>query len=339
MTGSLKTLLGANLERVTYPDARLLPSTFQGLSKRDFVPLADVPDYVWKTPGGPAQRKTENPSHFADMDKPLPDAPNKGKTLLDLCADPQNVTPEFWKSYYGRVHDTSKGTLPFRVRQVYEEMVAAAAGRDVARYVAAAGILAHYVGDACQPLHISYLFNGDPDRTEDGATFGKGVHGAYEASMINAHGPEILAGVSAGLAGTSLPAKLAGGQAAALATVDLMSGTFQNLKPMEIVDAYAAGKDLWSLFGPGTITTLVQGVRTLAGLWQSAWEEGNGDGIPASKLGAVPESELVRLYGDPGFLPSLTLDQFVAGAGGAKPKPSSGVGRKTSQTGKPKKKS
>ena len=25
-----------------------------------------------------------------------------------------------------------------------------------------AGILSHYVGDSCQPLHISYKFNGDP---------------------------------------------------------------------------------------------------------------------------------------------------------------------------------
>lgn len=338
VTGSLKTLMEANLERITYPDARLVPSTFPGLSKREFVPLADVPDYVWKSRGGPAQRTTENPSHFADMDKPLPDAPNKGKTLLQLCADPKNVTPVFWKNYYTRVHDASKGTLPFRVRQIYEAMVAAAGARDVARFVAAAGILAHYVGDACQPLHISSLFNGDPKRKEGGATFGKGVHEAYEAAMVNSHGPEILAGVSEGLAGTALPAKLKGGQAAALTTVDLMARTFQNLEPMEIVDAYAAGKDLWSLFGRGTIATLVQGVLTLAGLWQSAWDEGNGDGIPASRLAAVPESDLVRLYSDPGFIPSLTLDQFVSGSGGAKPRPSSGTGQKKPPARKPKSK-
>ena len=34
------------------------------------MPLADVPDYVWKIPGSPARRPTDNPSHFADMDKP-----------------------------------------------------------------------------------------------------------------------------------------------------------------------------------------------------------------------------------------------------------------------------
>jgi hypothetical protein len=319
VTGSLLRLMEANLERITYPDARLTKKTFQGLSKKDYVPLADVPDYVWKSPGSPARRTTENPSHFSGMDRPLPAAPNKGKTLLYFCADPKNVTPEFWKGYYARVHDRSKGTLPFRVRQIYEAMVDAATGRDVARFVASAGILAHYVGDACQPLHISYLFNGDPDRVEGGKEFGKGVHEAYESGMVNAHGPEILAGVSAGLEGTSLPANVTGGQAAALATVDLMGRTFQNLPPMAIVEAYAAGKDLWQSFGPATIRTLVQGVLTLAGLWQSAWEEGGGDGIPASRLAAVPEDDLVGLYTDPTFLPSLTLDQLVAAGNAPKP--------------------
>jgi hypothetical protein len=316
VTGSLKTLMEANLERISYPDARLKSATFQGLSGHDFVPLADVPDYVWKTIGGKYQRKTENPSHFADMDKPLPDAPDEGKTLLDLClADPKNVSPAVWMNYYTRIHDASKGTLPFRVKQIYEEMVDAVRKQDLPRFVAAAGVVAHYVGDACQPLHISSLFNGDPDREKDGEKFGKGVHEAYEAAMINAHGTEILAGVTQGLQGAALTPLFSGGQAAALATVDLMGRTFQNLKPTGIVDAYAAGKDLWKLFGPATLKTLVAGTVALARLWQSAWKEGGGDAIPASELVTVDETALVKIYGNPGFVPSLTLADFVAAAG------------------------
>ncbi len=327
VSGPLRTLMEANLERISYSDAQLAPKTFQGLSKRTFVPLADVPDYVWKSPGGPAHRATENPSHFAGMDRPLPAGPDAGKSLLQLCADPKNVTPQFWKDYYVRVHDPSSGILPFRVRQIYEATVAAAAAQDVARFVACAGVVAHYVGDACQPLHISYLFNGDPDRKDGGKKFGKGVHGAYEADMVNAHGAEILAGVSTGLEGASLPPTFQGGQAAAFATVDLMGRTFQNLSPMEIVDAYAAGRDLWQSFGSGTVKTLVQGVLTLAGIWQSAWDEGSGDEIPASQLVAVGEDDLVRLTSDPTFIPSLTLDQLIAGEGGAMPHPAAGVRR------------
>ncbi|MGE5345551.1 MAG: hypothetical protein ACM3JH_06330 [Acidithiobacillales bacterium] len=324
VAGSLRTLLEANLDRITFPDANLTPKTFKGLSKKGFVPLADVPDYVWKSPGGPAHRTTENPSHFASMDRPLSDGPDAGMSLLQLCADPKNVTPQFWNDYYGRVHDPGRGTLPFRVRQVHEAMVAAAAARDVVRFVACAGVIAHYVGDACQPLHISYLFNGDPDRKDGGKEFGRGVHAAYEAGMVNAHGPEILSGVSAGLEATSLPPNFRGGEGAALATVDLMGRTFRNLSPMEIVNAYAAGRDLWESFGSATVKTLVQGVLSLGGIWQSAWEEGGGDSIPASKLVAVVEDDLVKLYSDPTFIPSLTLDQLVAAAG---PLPARSAGR------------
>ncbi len=47
--------------------------------------------------------------------------------------------------------------------------------------------------------------------------------------------------------------------------------------------------------------------------WQSAWKEGKGDSIPAGALGAVKEADLVRLYSDPTFIPSLTLDEFAKG--------------------------
>jgi hypothetical protein len=52
----------------------------QGLSKRDFVPLADVPDMVWKV--GPHKRggpnSPEHANHFADMDRVLNSATEPG---------------------------------------------------------------------------------------------------------------------------------------------------------------------------------------------------------------------------------------------------------------------
>jgi hypothetical protein len=79
----------------------------------------------------------------------------------------------------------------------------------VERFVCAAGIVSHYVGDACQPLHISYLFNGDPDRPiptkgtdkKTGVTKtvdmpnGKGVHSAHEDDMVNYNVAMILPGI------------------------------------------------------------------------------------------------------------------------------------------------
>ncbi len=306
----LKTLMKRNVSRISYPPALLAPSTFSGLSKKDFVPLADVPDYFWKVPGSPGRRATDNPSHFADMDKPLPDAPDAGKTLLDLCIeDPANVDPAVWKDYYDRVDDKSKGILPFRIGLIYEEMVAAVASKDLDRFVCAAGILSHYVGDACQPLHISHMFNGEP--LPGGETKGEGVHSAYEGKMLNANTAALVAGIDAGLAAAAPLPNVSGAREATLAAVDLMRKTFENLSPKAIVDAFADGEDLWPLFGDATIATCVEGARTLAMLWESAWAEGNGDAIAKSKLTARDKDDLVTLYSDKAFIPSVTLKQLV----------------------------
>ena len=55
--------------------------------------------------------------------------------------------------------------LPFCVWQIRDAMVAYLKGKDVMRFVAAAGVLAHYIGGAFQPLHCSYLHHGIPPMT------------------------------------------------------------------------------------------------------------------------------------------------------------------------------
>src|SRR3954447_10816936 len=79
----------------------------------------------------------------------------------------------------------------------------------VPEYICAAGVLTHYIGDACQPLHISYLHDGDPEQpvmvphTRHGVPVvekeasGMGVHSAYEDGMVNAHRQEILTALAA----------------------------------------------------------------------------------------------------------------------------------------------
>ena len=103
-----------------------------------------------------------------------------------------------WRRYYDAVKQQfpekeSRGLLPFRVWQIYDAMVTFVRNRDVASFVCAAGIVSHYVGDSCQPLHISYMFNGDPDqmvadpsgKSSDKVPLGTGVHSAYEDDMVD----------------------------------------------------------------------------------------------------------------------------------------------------------
>ena len=52
-----------------------------------------------------------------------------------------------------------RGILPFRVWQHFERMKEFAA-TDPGKFIAAAGTLAHYVGDASQPLHGSTMSDG-----------------------------------------------------------------------------------------------------------------------------------------------------------------------------------
>ena len=66
----LKTLMTKNLDVISDDEALIRPSSFKGLSKAAFVPLADVPDKVWKMFGAGRRGNPEHPNHFADMDNP-----------------------------------------------------------------------------------------------------------------------------------------------------------------------------------------------------------------------------------------------------------------------------
>ena len=192
------------------------------LGDPQFVPLADVPDNVWKSNmnfyqtiaddgkrqrhSGPGSRgQSDNPNHFADMDLPY-----KGSdTFLEfMLSDVKaNLDPAVWIDYYKSVAPKFEawakalgkeprprshwGALPFRVGQLYKAMREAADAGNAALFLCAGGVLIHYVGDACQPLHTSYLSQGDLDdvvdkpRSEGQKMRADGVHSGYEDDMIN----------------------------------------------------------------------------------------------------------------------------------------------------------
>lgn len=336
---NLKKLMMANLERISFEFSDISKKALAGLSKRDFVPLADVPDMVWKV--GPFKRggmtSPEHANHFADMDRELDPPLAEGATLLEICKNkPQNVSVDVWQKYYDEVQnqfpseEESRGLLPFRVWQIYDTMVAAVRAGEVEKFVCAAGILSHYIGDSCQPLHISYLFNGDPDHTiagtirdkktgkkkEGQVPRGHGVHAIYEDNMIDRHIPEIIKGIDSYLSRNSSPSPIEGGHAAAVTVVELMQKTFDTISPKKIINEFikveedkpAAQADaMWKVLGKDTIRVMADGCLCLAQLWDSAWQEGNGDDTIDS-LAAIDETILEQLYQSRDFLPSHTLN-------------------------------
>jgi len=316
----LSRLMMANLDRVAYGDDNIAAKSFKTASQQRFSPLADVPDKVWKRPGSPAGRgRSENPNHFADMDKP----DSRQRTLLQLTAnaqgktDPAKVTIATFQSYYDDIDDRSRGLLPFRVWQFYDMMVEAAQQGDAAGFVAAAGVMAHYIGDSCQPLHISYKFNGDPDR-KDPVTkemYGHEVHSAYESDMLRTHAPEMLSrlntalGIGPGRRGShGFTQFCQSGHDAAVATVDVMRTAFETISVDAIIETYVRDKKaMWGQFGQDTVELLAEGSRSLAMIWESAWKQGNSQ---IAALGPIATDALIALYEDPEWAKSMTLDEI-----------------------------
>jgi hypothetical protein len=301
ISGKLGVLMKANQTTVSYPlDSISSQTKINQKGEGGLVPLADVPDRLWAH-GKMIRGGADRPNHFADMDQP--DPKNGNKTLLQLCADPANVDTKFWLDYYANVGDTGRGCLPFRVWQFFDEMVDAVKTKDINRFVCAAGVVAHYVGDACQPLHISHLHDGDADGR------GKGVHTAYEETMLRQHALDVLQDIADALKkkGPKIGVP-ASGHDAAVATVRLMQRTFGTISPKDIVDAFADGTDLWPLFRTKTIAVMADGVRTLRAIWKGAWKAGGGDAKFGPKaLGPADPKQLIALYMRNTWVPSKTL--------------------------------
>jgi hypothetical protein len=332
---NLKELMQRNKVRISFDPQDINPSLNDFFS--GFVQLADVPDKVWKrkkTAATPFGRKgPENPNHYSDMDY----APQGGQSLFGLTPTAATLNSQTWRNYYqsiGWTTDSKQGLLPFRVWQIYKKMVELVKDGDVASYVAAAGILAHYVGDACQPLHGSMYDDGDPFRNPDGtpsnvflghgSAYAHGIHGAYEGDMIDAAVDEILTELPNALGAGHGMNLIEGERNAGFAVIELIKRTASTIPPKSIVDEYAAILDdgeganaanlLWEKFGDRTIQVMADGCNTLAMIWESAWVEGGGQNIPQSELQRISKTRLRELYEDQTFIPSAPLrniDQYL----------------------------
>jgi hypothetical protein len=283
------------------------------MNDEGFVPLADVPDLVWRT-----TRKMDAANHFADMDE-AGKGRFAGKTMFQLWRAGRCNTPADWSEFYdalGRtIPDKQRGALPFRVWQSYAAMVALVHAGDVAGYVAAAGTLAHYVGDACQPLHISRLHHGRPGRPDEIK-----VHSVYETTMLDRHAADLIEQVNRALRGKKVAAAdhFAGGRAAADATVALMAATVATLPPIEVIDAFNAVPartrvdHMWEVLSARTVTCVARGALVLATIWESAWREGGGAKIADTRLKKIPaETTLKARYLDKTFVPAVWLKNLT----------------------------
>lgn len=333
LSGKLKTLMTKNQVRIGFGDETLGEGSAFKMGAGAFVPLADVPDYIWiRSPARP----DEAIQHFADVDIRDIDG---GPTLLDRCNDdPANVSAQAWREYFDGFAAANvgpeEGALPFRVWQLWDAMVAYLKAKDVIHFVAAAGVLAHYVGDASQPMHCSYLHHGMPPmKTVHGRKYPfprsspqfkefkesreAKIHGIYEETMLEVDTPTALAAVNELLQQPQAKLPIKSGHEAAAATVQLMYNSQKRLSPKKIINAddpllgpKGRAERLWKKpsIRNATIASLADSVRLLASLWASAWKEGNGNSIAISKLVRFSEDAFDDICRkDKTFVPSLSL--------------------------------
>jgi hypothetical protein len=103
------------------------------------------------------------------------------------------------------------------------------------------------------------------------------------------------------------------GHDAAVEVVNLMQRTFGTIKPIEIVDVFDNGDDLWSQFGTRAVSVMSDGVRTLRAIWKGAWNAAGGDTkIAAGKLREADHKKLVKLYLRKTWVPSKSLKTIGA---------------------------
>jgi len=275
-----------------------------------------------------------------------------GKTFLELnYRDPDKyLNPTAWKKYFATVepqfvewakllkrpprHAEAKngsghwGALPFRVHQLFDIMVKAAKKQDPNLLLCAGGVLIHYIGDACQPLHASYLSQGDPARvvkrpkSEGMKLEADGVHGGYEDDMI-AHGQKydnLSAKLKSRIAKlkTEPIANIETGYDASKAVIALIYATQHEIAPKDIVQKWVELKGvhkkdkaraMWEEFGDDTITCMARGTRYLTKIWQAAWDAGDGDATIGSGS-TLKERDIEKLYNDPDVVPSIGLDRY-----------------------------
>jgi predicted AlkP superfamily phosphohydrolase/phosphomutase len=263
----------------------------------DFVSEHAVDPDLWR-----ASHPEEGPNHFLDLD-------------AFGSAPPFDIPRDEAAHLAGRGRDAiQKGRVPWRIGEVYRELVAAFRAGDGAAILERAAVLGHYVGDSHVPLHAAVNYDGQ-------LTGQAGLHDRWESRLVERFQLQIAQGLK--------PAPAARINDPVAFAFETLQASFRNVDGVLASDRACAGpKDLaetpeddryddayYSRFyereGARVLQRLSASIQALGGLWLSAWEDAGRPPLPAYRAGAVRRAHrgvLLSLDGAPAAL----LDDAIA---------------------------
>ena len=168
--GKLTKLIENNRQIIGHTDETILTDEFKGMGAADFVPLADVPDFYWKHGRAgrvPRQRGTQPFRRHGPAGTGRSDAAGSKRGCPPHRSGPLEPVLRHGDRHADRRTHLGRAPRPAAVPGMADlrcDGATSSVTGPCGSFLCAAGVLAHYIGDACQPLHISYLHDGDPEQ-------------------------------------------------------------------------------------------------------------------------------------------------------------------------------
>jgi hypothetical protein len=169
-----------------------IPAFLRDGGARDaFVYYAPEPDR-WGSPLEPELKNAQEPDHFLSMEwsDMLPSMPRNRYDYVRALAVLQAQHPDM------TLKAEDVGTQPYQANELWQRLRSSmreyrhlvAANQDTkavqAEIVFLAGWLGHYAGDASQPLHTSYRYNGWLGDNPHGYTTSRHIHSDFESAFV-----------------------------------------------------------------------------------------------------------------------------------------------------------
>ncbi len=270
-----------------------LPPPLRALFERNaaFVSEHSIDPDLWRSAGSAG----EDPNHFLDM---------------DAFGDPRAIDHD--EAAHLRRHGAEarvKGRVPWRIAEVYGELVQALRDKHPGPALERAATLGHYVGDAHVPLHS--VVNHDGQLTGQ-----KGIHSRWESDLFERFERQIAPRVR--------PAAATARHDPVELTFEVLLESFQDVPQVLEADRSLAGaRDFADTpendrYGDGYFSALFvreedrllarlqRASERLGALWLGAWEDAGRPELPDFRFPYVRRgSKLVMLSLDGAAAPAI----------------------------------